>query len=314
MNASADINLSGLIKQKASELGFHLCGVAPSKILIEHMPVLKNWCSSGYNSEMNYLCRDIDKRVNPYFLVPDAKSVIVTGLNYFSRIQQEAKNAPLISRYAYGADYHDVIKDRLDKILDYIQTLSPEVKGKTYVDSAPVLEKAWATQAGLGRPGRHSVIINEKLGSFFFIGIIIINAGLEYDEPVSEDFCNDCRRCIDSCPTGAINEDRTIDARKCISYHTIESKKPIPEEIADRFGGRVFGCDRCQEVCPWNRTAKQHNVPEFEISEELAKMSADDWYNLSRERFNRLFRSSAIKRRGYSRFMGNVTIVTKLTD
>jgi epoxyqueuosine reductase len=314
MTASADINLSGLIKQKAWEQGFHLCGVAPSKILIEHMPVLKNWCSSGLSGDMNYLCRDIEKRINPAFIVPEAKSVIVTGLNYFSFKQQEAEKVPLISRYAYGADYHDVIKEKLDNILNYIQILNPETEGKSFVDSAPILEKAWAYQAGLGRPGRHSVLINKKLGSFFFIGIIILNTGLEYDEPVNEDFCKNCRLCIDSCPTRAINEDRTIDARKCISYHTIESKKPIPEEMAGRFGGRVFGCDKCQEVCPWNHNAKPHNVAEFELSEELAKMSSDDWTGLSPERFNRLFSNSAIKRRGYSRFMENVTIVTKFKN
>lgn len=311
MITSADKTISLLIKEKAYELGFDLCGIAPSKVLKEHESVIKNWCCSGMNGDMTYLGQNIEKRINPGLLVPGAKSVIVTGLNYFTGKKQGGDGIPVISRYAYGINYHDVIKDKLNTILDYIKSIRPEAEGKAFVDSAPIIEKAWAREAGLGWPGRHSILINNKIGSFFFLGVIILNIDLDYDEPFNEDHCGTCRLCINSCPTGAINENRTIDVRKCIAYLTIENKDPVPEELALKMEGRVFGCDKCQDVCPWNNNAKPHKNPEFEISEELALMNAKEWLNLTRKQFNRLFKRSAIERRTYERLMKNVAIVTK---
>ena len=314
MTSSADKTLSLLIKEKAKDLGFDLCGIAHSKTLKEHEPVIKNWCSSGMNGDMNYLGQDIEKRINPGLLMPGAKSVIVTGMNYFTGKKQGGDGIPMISRYAYGINYHDVIKGKLNKILDYIKSISPESEGKSFVDSAPVIEKAWAREAGLGWPGRHSILINNKIGSFFFIGIIVLNIDLVYDEPFREDHCGTCRICIDMCPTMAINENRTIDVRRCIAYLTIENKNPVPDELAMKMEGRVFGCDKCQDVCPWNRNSKPNNNPEFQLSEEVEKMTSEEWLNLTREQFNRLFKRSAIERRTYKRFIQNVTIVTKYNN
>lgn len=310
MSGSSDNSISALIKDKASELGFDLCGIAASKILEKHQTVISEWCSSGMNGEMTYLGQNIEKRVNPGQLFPDAKSVIVTGLNYYSQKMQGWDEVPVLSRYAYGASYQDVITSKLNLILDYIKILVPGANGKSFVDSAPMLEKAWAKEAGLGWPGRHSIVINNQLGSFFFLGIIVLDIELDYDKPYSKDLCESCRNCIDSCPTGAINENKTIDVRKCIAYLTIESKAPIPEVLIPKMEGRIFGCDKCQEVCPWNKKAKQHNTPQFEISEDVKMMSVEEWQNLTPAKFDILFKNSAIARRKYARFMRNVTDVT----
>ena len=310
MSTSADKTLAILIKEKAIDLGFDLCGIAPSRSLKERENIISDWCSSGMNGEMNYLARDIEKRINPEFLVPDARSLIVTGLNYYTDKKQTEQGVPLISRYAYGVNYHDVIKGKLNELLAFIRNLETKAEGHPFADSAPLLEKAWASEAGLGWQGKHSITINKEIGSFFFIGILVLNIELDYDVPFKEDFCGSCRLCIDLCPTGAINENRTIDARKCIANLTIENRGPIPEEIIPKIGGRVYGCDRCQEVCPWNRNAKQHKTAEFEISDELMKMTVEEWKTLTIDKFKRLFKDSAIKRRKYIPFMRNVTIVT----
>ncbi|MCX6321557.1 MAG: tRNA epoxyqueuosine(34) reductase QueG [Bacteroidia bacterium] len=314
MTTSADKTLSLLIKENAYEHGFDLCGIVLSKSFKEHEPIIRNWCSSGMNGDMDYLGQYIEKRINPGLLIPGAKSVIVTGLNYYTEKKQGGNGIPVISRYAYGINYHNVIKGKLNKILDYIKSINPEVVGKSFVDSAPIIEKAWAREAGLGWPGRHSILINNKIGSFFFLGVIVLNIDLDCDKPYTEDHCGTCTLCIDSCPTGAINENRTIDVRKCIAYLTIENKGPVPEELARKMEGRVFGCDKCQEVCPWNKIAKPHKNPEFELPEEIKQMTAEEWHNLTREQFNRLFKRSAIERRTYERFMQNVTIVTKFSS
>ena len=307
-----DSTLSSLIKDKAFELGFDLCGIASSKKLNEKKSILNNWCLSGMNGEMSYLGRNIDKRIDPSLLFPGAKSVIVTGLNYFSEMKQGGNGVPVVSRYAYGTNYHDVIVGKLNKLLNYIKGICPESEGHVFVDSAPILEKAWAQEAGLGWQGRHSILINKEIGSFFFLGIIVLNTGLDYDEASKEDPCSSCTLCIDSCPTGAINENRTIDVRKCIAYVTIESKAPAPDEIVSELEGRVFGCDRCQEVCPWNMKARPHNNPEFEISQELKGMTIEDWKKLTEDQFNRIFKKSPIVRRKYNLFMRNVTNVTNI--
>jgi epoxyqueuosine reductase len=310
MNTSAEKTLSVLIKEKAGELGFDLCGIAPSRSIEERENIIREWCSSGMNGEMSYLAQNIEKRINPEFLVPDAKSLIVTGLNYYSDIKQSEPGVPVISRYAYGINYHDVIKGKLIKLLTFIKSIEAKTEGRPFADSAPLLEKAWAGEAGLGWQGKHSIVINKEIGSFFFIGILVLNIKLEYDDPVKDDYCGNCRLCIDLCPTGAINENRTIDARKCIANLTIENRGPIPEEIIPKIGGRVYGCDRCQEVCPWNINAKPNRNPEFELPGELKGMTLEQWINLTREEFGRLFKRSEIARKKYDPFMRTVSIVT----
>jgi epoxyqueuosine reductase len=314
MTAPADKTTSLLIKEKAAEYGFDLCGIARVKELKTYEHVLRDWCVSGMNGDMNYLGRNIEKRINPALLFPGGRSVIVTGLNYYTGKKQGGNGIPVISRYAYGINYHDVIIEKLNKILLYIKSIRPEAEGKSYVDSAPILEKAWAREAGLGWPGRHSILINKKIGSFIFLGIIVLNIDLACDNPFNEDLCGKCKLCVDSCPTGAINDNRTIDARKCIAYLTIESKNPVPEDLVPKLGGRIFGCDRCQEVCPWNKKATTHKNPEFEISEELVSMTSGEWANLTPERFSKLFRKSAIGRRTYDRFMKSVKIISDSKD
>ena len=311
MTTSSGTNLAVLVKKKAYNLGFDLCGIAPSKNLKEHGTIIERWSSSGMNGDMAYLGQNINKRINPGILFPGAKSVIVTGLNYYTDKKQGGNGIPIISRYAYGKNYHDVIIGKLNSLLDNIKHIRPETQGKSFVDSSPLIEKAWAREAGLGWPGRHSILINKKIGSFFFLGIIILNIDLDYDQPFTEDHCSSCRLCIDTCPTEAINENRTIDVRRCISYLTVESKAPVPEDLILKIDERVFGCDICQEVCPWNKMLKQHKTPEFNPPEELEMMSVKDWQNLARSQFNSLFKNSAISRRTYQRFMGNITIATK---
>lgn len=311
MNTSAQKTLSVLIKEQANKLNFDLCGIAASAILDEHKPVIYEWCSSGMNGEMDYLCRNIEKRINPELLFTGAKSIIVTGLNYYTEKKQVGNSIPVISRYAYGDNYHDVIQGKLRRLLDYIIKIRPDAEGRSFVDSAPLLEKAWAREAGLGWPGRHSILINNKIGSFFFIGVIILNLELDYDNRFNKDLCGTCRLCIEACPTAAINENRTIDVRKCISYLTVESKAPVPDDLILKMEGRVFGCDRCQEVCPWNKNSKPHKTPEFVMSEELEHMSGREWRNLTGEQFNRLFKRSPVLRRSYEQFMRNVKCVLK---
>ena len=311
MNKTSDITLSELIKQKAYELGFDLCGIAPSRPLKERENILREWCASGMKSDMNYLERNIEKRIDPNYRLAGAKSVIVTGLNYYTENKQEEQDVPVISRYAYGINYHDVINKKLELILEFIKHLNPQMTGHSFVDNEPFLEKAWAVEAGLGWQGRHSIVINSKIGSFFFIGTIVLNIELDYDNPFKENRCGNCRLCIDLCPTGAINEDGTIDARKCIANLTIENRGPIPDDIIPKIGRRVYGCDKCQEVCPWNKSAKSHKIPEFEMAEELKHMTTSDWQNLTPDQFDRLFKNTPIERRKYEPFMRNVTIITK---
>lgn len=230
-------------------------------------------------------------------------------MNYYTDKKQAKHNVAVISRYAYGANYHSVIKKKLESIIGFIRSVEHDTESRSFVDSGPVLEKAWAVEAGLGWQGRHSIVINSKIGSFFFIGIIILNIKLAYDRPFKDNHCGNCRLCIDMCPTGAINENATIDTRKCIANLTIENRGPIPEEIIPKLGGRVYGCDKCQEVCPWNKKAEPNKIPEFELSAELELMTAEDWGKLSREEFKRLFKGSVIARRKYEPFMRNVSIV-----
>jgi len=306
MPALVETNTSLLIKNYAQEMGFDLCGIAAARSLNEHRDILTQWTFAGMNGDMAYLGQNIEKRLDPRILFPGARSLIVTGLNYYSEKKQGGAGVPMISRYAYGDNYHDVIKAKLQSILAYLKTLCPGAEGRAFVDSAPLLEKAWAREAGLGWPGKNSLLINKKLGSFFFLGVLVVNIDLDYDQPAKEDYCGTCRICIDKCPTGAINDNRTIDARKCIAFLTLESKSQIPDEYIGKLEGRAFGCDRCQEVCPWNKSPEQNKTPQFSLPEEVQKMTREDWKNLTRKDFKRLFKNSAILRRSYCRFMDNI--------
>lgn len=311
MDIYSDKSLTVLIKEKARELGFDLCGIANSRDLAEHIPVIQTWCDSGMNADMSYLGRNVEKRIDPGLLFSGAKSVLVTGTNYYTDNIQSGDDVPIISRHAYGRDYHYVIKERLLNLLAYIKSIRSDTEGKLFVDTSPIIEKAWAREAGLGWIGRNSILINKNLGSFLFLGGILLNLELEYDEPCNDNKCGSCRLCIDSCPTGAINENRTIDARKCLSYLTIEYKSPVPDKFGKKAERRIFGCDRCQEVCPWNKNAKTHCVSEFELPEELKKMTLDDWKDLNVEQFNKYFVKSAIERRGYKILSENIRIITE---
>ncbi len=311
MTAKAEQNLSELIRQKSADLGFSICGIARVRHLAEAEAALNKWTASGMHDRMNYLTRDPAGRADPEKVFPGAKSIIVTGLNYYTEKRQRHDDVPLLSVYALGKDYHGIITGKLEELLEYIKTLVPEAVGKAFCDDAPVLEKPWAVEAGLGWRGKHSVVINESTGSFFFIGELLLDIALDYDKPVENDKCGNCSLCIDSCPTGAINTDRTIDARKCIANLTIGNRGPIPEEIIPLMGRRVYSCDTCQDVCPWNRDAKQHEVQEFIISDELAGMTREEWLTLDNDRFNRLFRGTPVERVKYDRFKRNIEAVSK---
>ncbi|WP_321279630.1 tRNA epoxyqueuosine(34) reductase QueG [Marinifilum fragile] len=287
---------SNLIKSKAKELGLDLCGIVKADFLENEKENFLSWLDKGYHGEMGYMANNIEKRLDPRLLVENTKSIVVVGLNYFPKEQQNDPEAPVIAKYAYGKDYHFVLKDRLNQLLEYINTEIGEVSGRAFVDSAPVLEHAWAKRAGLGWIGKNSLLINRKIGSFLFLGELFLDMELEYENPTYADFCGGCNRCVRSCPTGAITEPYVVNGSKCISYYTIELKGEIPEEEKGKFQNRVFGCDICQDVCPWNRMAKSHKVPEFDPNPDLLNMSKENWQHMDAHKFGEIFRNSAVKR------------------
>jgi epoxyqueuosine reductase len=293
------------IRNKAFELGFDLCGIAQVRPLEEYRDKLYYWIDHGFHAGMLYMERNREKRINPALLVDDAHTVIVTGMNYYSNYKPE-NDQPVFARYALGQDYHHVVKDRLYILLDFIKRQRQDTDGRVFVDTAPVLEKAWAIEAGLGWAGKNSMLINRKIGSFFFLGIVIINTRLEHDIPEPQDYCGNCRKCIDNCPTGAILENRTIDSNRCLSYMSIEHKGNLPSEYAEHAGKRIFGCDICQEVCPWNNKAQETTVREFEPLPEILNYTTEQWGNITEEKFNRIFKNSAVMRTGYDGFMRNL--------
>ena len=304
-------DLSEGIKHKAAELGFNICGIAKARVLEEYGPRISSWVDAGMNDKMGYLARDIERRIDPASLLPHAKSVVVTGLSYYSGVMQKDPEAPVLSRYTYGRDYHEVIPEKLNLLLEWINSIRPGTGGKAFADSSAVTEKPWGREAGLGWQGRHSILINKSIGSFFFLGILILDTELSYDEPFTKDHCGNCSICIEACPTGAINDNRTIDARKCIANLTIENRGPVPDDIVPHLGRRVYGCDRCQEVCPWNRDLNLPVTPEFTIDAEIAEMSVQEWRGLSRERFSRLFGNTSMSRVKYEKFMSNIESALK---
>jgi epoxyqueuosine reductase len=295
---------SQLIKDEATRLGFLSCGLSKAGFLEEEAPRLEKWLKQNMHGEMGYMENHFDKRLDPTKLVPGAKSVVSLLLNYFPK-ETQREDSYKISKYAYGTDYHFVIKDKLKQLLNFINEEIGEVHGRAFVDSAPVLDKAWAAKSGLGWMGKHSNLLSKQVGSFFFIAELIIDLELEYDTPVT-DHCGSCTACIDACPTQAIVEPYVVDGSKCISYFTIELKNEIPAEMAGKFDEWMFGCDVCQDVCPWNRFSKSHREPLFDPKPELLEMSKKDWEDITHEVFQRMFRKSAVKRTSFSGFQRNI--------
>ena len=297
-----------LIKEKAKQLGFSFCGISKAEFLLSEAPKLEKWLKENKNGKMAYMENHFDKRLDPTLLVEDSKSVVSLMYNYFTPKNQLDSLAPKISKYAFGEDYHDVIKEKLKELLLYIQSEIGEVSGRCFVDSAPILERAWAAKSGLGWIGKNGNLINKGNGSFFFLAELIIDLELNYDGVVS-DHCGTCTACIDACPTQAIVAPTIIDGSKCISYFTIELKEAIPTEMKGKFDNWAFGCDVCQDVCPWNKFSKQHQEPKFEPKEQLLNMNKQDWQEITEQVFSQLFKKSAVKRTKYNGLKRNIDFI-----
>ncbi len=297
------------IKQTAKQLGFDYCGIAKADFLAEEAPRLEHWLHTQQHGEMTYMENHFDKRLDPRKLVEGSKSVISLLLNYFPEKKIQSPDNYKIASYAYGEDYHEVIKEKLKLFLDMIRGEIGEVDGRCFVDSAPVMDKVWAKKAGLGWIGKHSNLINRNMGSFFFIAELILDIPLEYDSPIG-DFCGTCTKCIDACPTDAIASPYIVDGSKCISYFTIELKKEIPTEMQGKFADWAFGCDICQEVCPWNRFAYPHSTPNF-APKDWQHFNKNDWKDLTEEVFKTVFKNSPIKRTKFSGLKRNIDFLEK---
>lgn len=306
-----DADISGLIKYKAKELGFLSCGISKVDFLAEEKIRLVNWLQQGMNGEMAYMANHLEKRLNPGLLVENAQSVISVLLNYFPSAYQTDSDAPVLSKYAYGIDYHFVMKDKLGELLRFIQDEIALCEGRCFVDSAPVLDRAWAARAGLGWIGKNTNLISPEHGSFFFIGELILDLELPADEKIVRNHCGNCTRCIDACPTKALVEPYVLDARKCISYQTIENRGEIDPELKGKFENRMFGCDICQDVCPWNLKSEPHHEIAFMPDEQLMKMTKESWYNLDQETFDKLFRKSAVKRTKFVGLKRNINFLNE---
>ena len=297
---------SEMIKTEAVRLGFMACGISKAEFLEEEAPRLENWLKNSHHGEMSYMENHFDKRLDPRLLVEDAKSVVSLTLNYFTGEKQLDPTAPKISKYAYGEDYHSVIKEKLKALMAFITDEIGEVAGRCFVDSAPVMDKAWAQKSGLGWRGKNSNLISKEAGSFFFLAELIIDLELEYDSPFMADHCGSCTRCIDACPTDAIVAPYVVDGSKCISYLTIELKNEIPTEFKNKMENWMFGCDICQDVCPWNRFSIPHHEPAFKPSDELLQFSKKDLIEMTDEVFKKVFKFSAVKRTKFSGLKRNI--------
>jgi len=284
------------------------CGISRAGFLEQEAPRLENWLNNNRNGQMSYMENHFDKRLNPTLLVDDAKSVVSLLLNYYPEELQSRSfgtDSYKISKYAYGQDYHFVIKDKLKEFLFSIQSTIGEVSGRAFVDSAPILDKAWAAKSGLGWIGKNSNLLTQKVGSFYFIAELIIDLDLDYDNPTT-DHCGSCTACIDACPTAAIVAPYVVDGSKCISYFTIELKENIPPEMKGKFDDWAFGCDVCQDVCPWNKFSKPHNEPLFNPNPELLAMSKKDWMEITEETFKAVFKNSPLKRAKFQGIKRNI--------
>ena len=302
-------NPTRFLKRKANNLGFLSCGISKAVFLEEEATKLENWLNDGKHGEMKYMENHFDMRLDPRKLVPDAKSVISLSYNYFNENLQKDKEAPKISKYAYGNDYHKVIKVKLKILFKELQKEFGDINGRVFIDSAPIMEKAWAAKSGLGWIGKNTNLISQKVGSFYFLAEIIVDLEFEYDTPVT-DHCGSCTACIDSCPTGALVKPYEIDASKCISYLTIELKDEIPSEFNGKMDNWAFGCDVCQDVCPWNRFSRKHNEPLFNPNQEMMKMGKKEWEELTEETFEVIFKNSAVKRTKYKGLKRNISFIS----
>ncbi len=301
-----NINYSQLIKKSAKNLGFLSCGISKAEFLEDEAPRFEKWLNEQKHGQMAYMENHYDKRLDPRLLVPGAKSVVSLLLNYYTD-EHQVEGAPKISKYAYGTDYHFVIKEKLKQLFQILQEEIGEINGRVFVDSAPVMDKAWAGRSGLGWMGKNTNLINKKVGSFFFIAEMILDLKLDYDTPVT-DHCGTCTACIDSCPTGALTP-YNIDASRCISYLTIELKDQIPSEFQNKMDDWSFGCDICQDVCPWNRFSKPHSEPLFEPRTELLEFTKKDWEELTETTFDIIFKNSAVKRTRYKGLKRNLAFL-----
>jgi epoxyqueuosine reductase len=299
---------SQLIKLEAQRLGFDFCGISKADFLEEEAPRLEQWLKNGMNGKMHYMENYFDKRLDPRKLVDGAKSVVSLLLNYYTEEKQGDPAAPKISMYAFGKDYHYVIKKKLKELLKFIQAEIGEVNGRVFVDSAPVLDKAWAKKSGLGWIGKNTNLIHPKAGSYFFIAELILDLELESDTPIN-DYCGTCSLCIDACPTGAIIKPYVVDGSKCISYFTIELKEDIPKQMKSKFENWIFGCDVCQDVCPWNRFSKPHHENDFEPKKEMLQMKKEEWSELTEEVFKKIFKDSALNRAGFNGLKRNINFI-----
>jgi epoxyqueuosine reductase len=304
------ISRSSMIKAEAARLGFSGCGISRAEFLPEDARRLRQWLDSKYHAGMSYMENHFDKRTDPTKLVEGAKSVISVILNYYSKARATDPEAPIISLYAYGKDYHDVIRKKLNDLLRFMQNSMNPVGGRGFVDSAPVLDRAWAARSGLGWIGKNSNLISPEAGSFFFIGTLIVDIPLHYDKPIT-DFCGDCNRCIRACPTNAILPGRTVDANKCISYLTIENRGEINPEFAGKLQNRAFGCDICQDVCPWNRKSADNSEQDFKPLTGLLEMSRQEWYDMDEEKYTATFAHSPIKRAKFAGLKRNLEFIER---
>ncbi len=299
---------SNLIKQEAQRLGFESCGISKVGFLEEEASKLEQWLKNGYHGKMKYMENHFDMRLDPRLLVDDAKSVISLSFNYFPEETQKLESYK-IAKYAYGEDYHYVLKSKLKTLINFIQEKIGEVNGRAFVDSAPVLERAWAQKSGLGWIGKHSLIIQKNKGSFFFLAELILDLELDYDAPFLTNHCGTCTKCLDSCPTQAILPNNTIDGSKCISYFTIELKEEIPSAFKNKFEDWMFGCDICQDVCPWNRFSSPHSEEKFNPHPDLLTMKRKDWEEITGEIFKSIFKKSAVNRTKYSGLKRNISFL-----
>lgn len=310
MNAQTKTKWTSFIKKEAKLLGFSHCGISKADFLEEEAPRLEEWLTQNMHGKMHYMANHFDKRLDPRKLVDGAKSVISLIYNYYPEKDLAPYGKYKIAKYAYGKDYHFVVKDKLKTLFSKITEEVGEISGRVFVDSAPIHERAWAAKSGLGWIGKNSLLLNKNQGSFFFLAEVILDFDLDYDAPVS-DHCGTCTKCIDACPTDAIPSPYVVDGSKCISYFTIELKDEIPEKHKGQFEDWIFGCDICQDVCPWNRFSKPHTEPEFAPHSELSEMTKRDWEEITEEVFQRVFKKTALKRTKYSGLKRNIDFIKK---
>lgn len=296
-----------IVKNIAQELGFSFCGVSKAEFLEDEAPKLEEWLKNGFHGKMGYMENHFDKRLDPTLLVPNAKSVVSLAYNYYPKQKNQSENQPKIAKYAYGQDYHFVIKDKLKIFVHQLEEQIGKVEGRVFVDSAPVLERVWAEKSGIGWIGKNSLVLNKSMGSFFFLAEIISDLELIPDAPV-RDYCGTCTACIDACPTNAIPAPFTIDSNKCISYLTIELKEEIPKEFESKTENWAFGCDICQDVCPWNRFSKPHNEPKFE-PQGWENFTSKEWQEMTQEVFQKVFKKSAVKRTKFEGMKRNLQFI-----